>query len=232
MSPNTFCPANAFAVKGSGAGGARSRWKSATMSMSERFVTGAASSSGSIVLSNCASSAVFPFGAFSCGKKRFVMPISFRYASAEKPRMLACWFFIPRRPTRCWPVATSVMIAALPVIPSTAGRSASALIVSSGIASSRPRPKSGGVCRRAIVFASRGMNSRTAGSIALAWSSEPPSDSSGSKTPFTVRPKRVTKIWLTPPGAGAAWQDTQDTLLKIGPSPRSGVSTFRNSTLP
>src|SRR5436190_11746145 len=76
------------------------------------------------------------------------------------------------------------------------------------------------------------MCSSAAGSIAKRCSSDPPFDSSGSKKPFTVRPKRVTVTGLAPPGAGVLWHWTQERPLKIGPSPSSGVSTLVNSSRP
>ena len=58
-------------------------------------------------------------------------------------------------------------------------------------------------------------------------SSDPPFDSSGSKTPFTTRPNRVTVVALEPPGSGTPWHSTHERPLKIGPSPVSGDSAWQ-----
>src|SRR5581483_315537 len=62
--------------------------------------------------------------------------------------------------------------------------------------------------------------------------SEPPSCVSGSKTPFTVAPKRVTSRLLPPPTPPALWHSPQERPLKTGPRPSATVSTLTNSERP
>ena len=105
-------------------------------------------------------------------------------------------------------------------------------IASSGMASIKPKPKSGVELRCTMVLASGGTVSKAAGRIAWSCSNEPPSASRESNFPFLVRPKRVTLRALPPPVAPLLWQATQELSLKIGPRPPSTSSDFSKSALP
>src|SRR5262245_32222109 len=82
----------------SGGGALDARIKRANISTSSPL------SSGSGTVSKLATEA--PLRVFSAGCNGLVMPISLRYASAEKETRLACWFFQPKRPTRVRPGAS------------------------------------------------------------------------------------------------------------------------------
>src|SRR5262249_9209920 len=109
---NRFEPATASAVPASAAsrGGAlvaRMNAVNASMSPSlsspQIFVGSAVHGVLSGTVSNAATE--LPSDVFSVRLKRFVIPISFRYASLENDRRLACWFFQPKRPARALPGA-------------------------------------------------------------------------------------------------------------------------------
>src|SRR5882724_412685 len=178
-----------------------------------------------------------PCGQFSSGKIGLVMPISFRYASPENTNRLGTCAFQPNLPSAGPPVMGSVTMLGLPAVEGLkiAWISAIARKVLSGVASTRPRPKSGVVRRLAITVASGGTTSGTKSAMAWSCSNEPPCPARGSKTPSNpVRPKRVSNRWLVPPTAvpGPRWQATQDASLNTGPSPSSTSSTAENSALP
>ena len=80
-----------------------------------KSLTSSPSSSGSATGSH-ASKLQSPCGQFSFGKNGLVMPISFRYASAEKCRRFGTWLFQPNLPTACRPVTTSVTLFGRPAV--------------------------------------------------------------------------------------------------------------------
>src|SRR5215510_12017155 len=88
--------ASGVAARSASTGGALvERMKSAKSS------TSTPSLSGSATLSNSATDR--PFDVFSVGCSGLVIPISFKYASAENDNRLACWSFQPKRPARVAP---------------------------------------------------------------------------------------------------------------------------------
>src|SRR5262249_4008533 len=111
---NRFDPASASAVAASAVsrGGAfveRMNAENTSMSPSGSSpqVTLGSATHGALsgTVSNAATER--PSDVFSVRLNRFVIPISFRYASDENESRLACWFFQPKRPTRLLPGASS-----------------------------------------------------------------------------------------------------------------------------
>jgi hypothetical protein len=119
--------------------------------------------------------------------------------------------------------------------PDTPSRSRSvgssrATMVSSGMASTRPAPKSGIGTRRANTLASAGtMAWQPWVGIEKRWKSVSPVASNVSKRPVASRrPARISAIVPAPPIAGTLWHAAQLVPLKAGPSPSSAVSTSRS----
>ena len=180
-------------------------------------------SSGSATVSQDASMAASPFGAFSWGISAFVMPISIAVASPEKLSTVAICDFQPKRPARSGldgEDSSGSTQCTRPEMPSPLASvgSSFAAIAASGIASMRPNAIDEFVMRTAVTVASTGIVSRQGSLIASDWRSEPPSSSSGKNSPFSSMPKRVTEIEPQPP-TGFEWQLWQFDLLKIGPRP-------------
>ena len=186
-----------------------------------------------------ASSAQSPCGQFSSGNSGVVIPISLRYASAEKWSRFGTWLFHPNFPTATRPVVTSVTMLGRPAVPgcSRACFAASVTSVASGTASTSPRPKSGVVRRSATMVACGGTCSPTKVQapwcpIPSVWMSGPPRFTSGSNTPLVIVPNRVSTVSLPPPVPPTLWQAAHDVPLRTGPSPSATSSTVSNAARP
>ena len=136
-----------------------------------------------------------------------------------------------------WPTSRSLGSTVLTMLamPRVATGSLAAMPVKneSGMASTRPRPKSG-VVRRPTLRTVASAGSTSSGGLQLwpfapvngptvnSWRSDPPRFASGSNRPLTKRPKRRSmRVADAPPMAPASWQTAQPSALKIGPSPSS-----------
>ena len=78
MVVNSFAPFLAESVKAGTGRGAKNLMKSVKRSIPALPVAGSIWSSGSSTVSHLSNRLVFPFGAFSWGNSRLVIPISFR----------------------------------------------------------------------------------------------------------------------------------------------------------
>ena len=136
-----------------------------------------------------ASSAQFPCGQFSSGKSGVVIPISLTSASPANWTSVGTCAFHPKRPAVFIPARMLSTVLTLPTTPSprAASAAASEMNVASGVASTRPRPKSGVVRRCTTIDACAGMVSGAKacveplrGPIARLCCSDPPSSASAS----------------------------------------------------
>ena len=164
-----------------------------------------------------------PFGALSVGISALVMPSSLRVASPEKLSTVATCAFQPKRPARSGLFgldSSGSTQCTRPEMPSPLASfgSSSAAIALSGIASIRPKAIDELVTRVATTVASGGSVSRQVCEIERIWRSDPPSSSSGTNSPLSSAPKRVTAIEPQPP-IGFEWQDWQFDLFITGPRP-------------
>ena len=216
-------------------GGADSRWKFVWRSIA-CSPPAPAWSSGSATVSQSASSAWLPLGAFSAVTNRLVRPISLSDASAEKLSRLASCAFQPKRPTRGRASGGSSKLGTMcarPLMPG-GGDCSRARMSPPLMASISPSPETLGVTRRACTSARGGTISWHSTMVALAWRSEPPRLASGSKgfPPLAALPKRDTRLDPAPPARGSPWQVEQLLSLKMGPRPSTIGRMRRNSTRP